>query len=508
MAMGSPQGNSYEWSKFMGQLKVLLEVPWVLETKQETDIDNVMKVLDEDHYGLNHIKQSICDNVAPKIINPKGKSHIINFSGAPGVGKTSLGQSIARALNRPFIRISLGGARDVVQIKGHDVTYVGSQPGEIIRSMVRCGYKNPVFMIDEVDKVGGITVSGNIGAALLEVLDPEQNHSFGDLYMDAPYDLSNVMFITTSNVEDNISLPLRDRMEVIRLPGYLEVEKIEITKRHLIPRWLKELGLAQNNVEVFWEEDLISKIIRGYTSEAGVRNLERIIAKILRKICCVYLKSKNEGNSISRFEVTEQKVHEYLGPPKFTKNKARTTKVGEVIGLAWTEIGGSILYVQSETFTRSLDKKAFARTGMQGDVMKEADEVAMTLVKNRIKAQYPKLIKEWIRSGIHLHIPEGAIHKDGPSAGITAFTSLYSLAINQPVKPFMAMTGEIDLKQNVMPVGGIREKVVAAERAGIEEVTLPKENERNLHDVPKEVKDKLQFHFVETIDEVLEIAFP
>ncbi len=508
MAMGGPQGNSYEWTKVMGQLKVLLEVPWVAETKQEADIANVMKVLDEDHYGLSHVKQSICDHVAPKILNPQGKGHIINFSGAPGVGKTSLGKSIARALNRPFIRLSLGGARDVAQVKGHDVTYVGSQPGEIIRAMMRCGYKNPVFMLDEVDKIGHMNISGDVSAALLEVLDPEQNNSFRDFYVDAPYDLSHVMFITTSNVEANIIPPLRDRMEVIRLPGYLEVEKVEIAKRHLIPRLLKEFGLTQNSVEVIWEEELLSKIIKSYTNEAGVRNLERTLATILRKICREYLKSKNESNSIAKFEVTEQRVHEYLGPPKFTRERARATKVGEAIGLAWTPVGGDILYVQAEFYDRLDGKKVLDLTGMQGAVMKESDKLALTRLRNILRETNPELADKLKNNAIHLHIPEGAVPKDGPSAGIAILTALYSEATDKLVKQNLAMTGEIDNKARVLSVGGIREKIVAAERAGIEEVIMPKENERNLHDVPKEIKEKLRFHFVETTDEVLEIAFP
>lgn len=507
-AMGGPQGNYYEWNKFMGQLKVLLSVPWVAETKQEADITKVKKVLDEDHYGLDHVKRSICDHVAPKILNPRGKGHIIDLSGAPGVGKTSLGKSIARALNRPFIRISLGGSRDVAQIKGHDITYTGSQPGEIIRAMIRCGYKNPVFMLDEIDKVGHMTLSGDVSAALLEVLDPEQNNAFRDLYMDAPYDLSNVMFITTSNVEDNIIPPLRDRMEVISLPGYLEIEKVEIAKRYLVPRWLTELGLAQNNVEVVLEGELISKIIRGYTNEAGVRNLERSIATILRKVCQAHLQSRNEGNSITKFEITEPKVHEFLGPSKFIKDRARPTVIGEAIGLAWTPVGGDILYVQAEFYDRLDGKKVLDLTGRQGKVMKESDKLALTRLMNILREANPELVDKLKSNSIHLHIPEGAIPKDGPSAGVTIFSALYSEATNKLVKQNLAMTGEIDNKARVLLVGGIREKMVAAERAGIKEIIMPKGNERNLYDVPKEIKNRLQFYFVETTDQVLEIAFP
>jgi len=508
ISFGSPQGNTYEWPKYMRRVDFILGLPWKNEAPEGGDIVKVEQILDEDHYGLEHVKRRISEGIAPRILNPAGKGQILCFVGPSGIGKTSLAKSVARALGRKYIRMSLGGVNNEAQIRGHSITYIGSEPGEILKLMKRCGQKNPVFVIDEIDKLGRMSVQGDPSAAMLEVFDPEQNNSFKDHWVACGFDLSKVMFIATANVEDTIHPALRDRMDIIRLPGYLEVEKIEIAKRYLMPRLLTDLGLIQNSVEVVWEEELISKIIRSYTHEAGVRGLERTIATLLKKICREYLKSKTEGEPKQRFEITEKKVYEYLGPPKFTKDKARPTKIGEVIGLAWTPVGGDILYVQSETFIRSPDKKAFARTGMQGDVMKEADEVAMTLVKNRIETKHPDLIKKWVRSGIHLHIPEGAIPKDGPSAGITAFTSLYSLAIKQPVKRFLAMTGEIDLKQNVMSVGGIREKVVAAERAGIEEVMMPKENERNLHDVPQAVKDKLKFHFVETIDEVLAIAFP
>ena len=507
-SFGSPQGNTYEWPRYMRRVEFILGLPWKNQAPEGGDIVKVEQILDEDHYGLEHVKGRISEGIAPRILNPAGKGQILCFSGPPGVGKTSLAKSVARALGRKYIRMSLGGVNNEAQIRGHGITYIGSEPGEILKLIKRCGEKNPVFVIDEIDKLGSMSAQGDPSAAMLEVFDPEQNNSFKDHWVACGFDLSKVMFIATANVEDTIHPALRDRMDIVHLPGYMEVEKVEIAKRYLMPRLLTDLGLVQNSVEVVWEEDLISKIIRSYTHEAGVRGLERTIATLLKKICREYLKSKTEGKPTQKFEITEKKVHEYLGPPKFTKDRARQTVVGEAIGLAWTPVGGDILYVQSETFIRSLDKKAFARTGMQGDVMKEADEVAMTLVKNRIETRHSDLIKKWVKNGIHLHIPEGAIPKDGPSAGITAFTSLYSLAIKRPVKPFMAMTGEIDLKKNVMPVGGIREKIVAAERAGIEEIIMPKENERNLHDVPKAVKDKLKFHFVESVDEVLEIAFP
>lgn len=508
MSFGSPQGNNYEWPKFMKHFDFILDLPWKEETVQESNITKVAEILDEDHYGLKAVKDKICESIAPKILNPEGKGHIICFIGPPGVGKTSLAKSIARALNKKYIRMSVGGIRDEAQIRGHGITYIGSQPGEILKLMKRCGVRNPVFVIDEIDKLGAMSVSGDPSSAMLEVFDPEQNNSFKDHYAACGFDLSKVMFIATGNVEGDIQPALRDRMDIIRLPGYLEVEKIEIVKRYIIPRWMKEVGLTQNSVEVQWQDGLSSNLIRSYTNEAGVRNIERTVATLLRKVSRTYLQSKNEDNPIIKFEITESKVHEYLGPPKFTKDRARTTKVGEAIGLAWTPVGGDILYVQVETYPRLRDKKVFARTGMQGEVMKESDEVALTIIRNKLMKDDTEASDRLSETAIHLHIPDGAVPKDGPSAGITICTALYSQLKGKMVKPNLAMTGEINLKGRVLPVGGIREKIVAAERAGIEEIIMPKENERNLYDVPQEVKDKLKFNFVETIDEVLAIAFP
>ncbi|HEY4474855.1 MAG TPA: endopeptidase La [Candidatus Paceibacterota bacterium] len=499
----SPQKNTYEWPKVIKRLDFVLGLPWKEETAEESNIAKVAEILDEDHYGLQHVKDRICESIAPKILNPEGKGHIICFIGPPGVGKTSLAKSIARALNKKLTRMSVGGIRDEAQIRGHSFTYVGSGPGEVLKLVKRCGVRNPVFVIDEIDKLGNMSVSGDPSSAMLEVFDPEQNNSFKDHYVSCGFDLSRVMFIATANVEENIIPPLRDRMDIISLPGYLEVEKIEIAKRYLVPRWLKETGLSQNNVQIEWEDGIIAKLIRGYTSEAGVRNLERTIASILRKISREYLKSRSEEKPLVQFMVTQERVHEYLGPFKFFKDRARPTLMGEAIGLAWTPVGGDILYVQVETYPRLQDKKVFARTGMQGDVMKESDEVALTVMRNR----HPELSEMLSKVAIHLHIPDGAVPKDGPSAGITIETALESRVTNRTVKPNLAMTGEMDLKERVLPVGGIREKIVAAERAGIKEIIMPKENERDLYDVPKDVKDKLKFHFVENIDQVLEVTF-
>ncbi|MDP3763983.1 MAG: S16 family serine protease, partial [bacterium] len=414
MSFGSPQGNHYEWPKFMKHLDFILDLPWKEETAQESNIAKVAGILDEDHYGLQRVKDRICESIAPKILNPEGKGHIICFIGPPGVGKTSLAKSIARSLNKKYTRISVGGVRDEAQIRGHGVTYIGSQPGEILKLMKRCAVRNPVFVIDEIDKLGSMSVSGDPSSAMLEVFDPEQNNSFKDHYAGCGFDLSRVMFIATGNVEGDIQLALRDRMDIIRLPGYLEVEKIEIAKRYLIPRWMKEVGLTQNDVEVEWEEGLLAKLIRGYTNEAGVRNIERTIATILRKVSRAYLQSKNEGNSIFKFEITESNAHEYLGPPKFTKDRARLTVVGEAVGLAWTPVGGEILYVQAEFYDRLNDKKVLDLTGMQGEVMKESDKLALTRLRRILRATNPKLADKLKSNSIHLHIPEGSIPKDGP----------------------------------------------------------------------------------------------
>ncbi len=504
----TPQGNTHEWPKFMGRLDFILGLPWKDETVQESNISKVEEVLEEDHYGLKRVKDRISESIAPKILNPESKGHIICLVGPPGVGKTSLAKSIARALGRKYIRMSLGGVRDEAQIRGHKITYIGSEAGEVLKLIRRCGSKNPVFVIDEIDKLGGMSVSGDPSSAMLEVFDPEQNNSFKDHYASCGFDLSKVMFIATANVESNIMPPLRDRMDVITIPGYLEVEKLEIAKKYLIPRWTKEVGLSQNNIVVHWSDDVISNIIRGYTREAGVRNLERAIASILRKIARAFLKSQSENTPILVFYVTDAKVSEYLGHPRFLQDRVRSTKIGEAIGLAWTPVGGDVLYVQAEFYDRVEGKKVLDLTGMQGVVMKESDKLALTRLRGVLRDTRPELADELIGKSIHLHIPEGAVPKDGPSAGVTILSALYSEVVGVVVKPNLAMTGEIDNKGRVLAVGGIREKIVAAESAGIREIIMPKSNERDLEDVPRSVRDKLKFNFVETTDEVLEIAFP
>ncbi|KKR02664.1 MAG: Lon protease [Candidatus Yanofskybacteria bacterium GW2011_GWA1_39_13] len=508
LSLGDPQSNTHEWPKYMGRLEFLLSLPWKEETPQESDISKVVQVLDEDHYGLTYVKDAICDQLAPKLLNPEGRGYILCLVGPPGVGKTSLAKSVARALGRKYIRMSLGGVKDEAQIRGHKITYIGSEAGEILKDMKRCGVKNPVFVIDEIDKLGHMSVSGDPSSAMLEVFDPEQNNTFKDHYVACGFDLSKVMFIATANVESDIIPPLRDRMDIIRLPGYLEVEKIEIAKRYLVARWMNETGLSQNNVEVQWEDGLFSDLIRGYTSEAGVRNLERIIATILRKVSREFLKSRAEDKPLTNFIVTKERMHDYLGPPKYFKDRVRSTMIGEAIGLAWTPVGGDLLYVQAELYDKIDNKKVLDLTGMQGDVMKESDKLALTRLRNILRETNPTLADKLRDSAIHLHFPEGAVSKDGPSAGIAILCALYSEVTGTLIKQNLAMTGEIDNKGRVLPVGGIREKIVAAERAGIKEIIMPKDNERSLHDVPQAVKERLKFNFVESVDEVLEIAFP
>ncbi|MEK7139009.1 MAG: S16 family serine protease [Patescibacteria group bacterium] len=504
---GSPENSTYSWPKFEGRLDLLLSYPWGQESKQEGDIDKVMRVLDEDHFGLATVKRKICDQIAPRILNPGVRSQIMCFVGPQGVGKTSLAMSVARALGLKRVRISVGGLRDETQIKGHGITYIGSQPGEIIREMVRAGTTNPVFIIDEVDKIGQDSVSGNPGAALLEVLDPEQNFAFKDRYTDCGIDLSKVLFIATANDIRKIIPALRDRMDVINLHGYLESEKVEIAKRYLIPRWTRDVGLEKAGVKVEWDPEVVPFISRSYTREIGVRNLERSITTVLRRLARRHLESKSKSTIENEFRVDSKMVIELLGPEKFIRHGAESTLVGEAIGLAWTPVGGEILRIQVTDYPRSPDKKSFARTGMQGKVMMEADEVAFTIVKRTIEISKIKTVVDLNSRAIHLHIPEGATPKDGPSAGLPTIFALYSQIVGLKVKDGLATTGEIDAKSRVKEVGGIREKVEAADRAGLTEVMLPEDNRRSLFDVPDEIKKRLKFHFVRTVDEALAIAF-
>jgi ATP-dependent Lon protease len=477
----------------------LIALPWQRGTQDQIDIASARRILDEDHRGLDKVKDRILEYLAVKKIRPGGKDPIICFVGPPGVGKTSLGKSIARALGRRFHRISLGGMRDEAEIRGHRRTYIGALPGQIIQGLRRAESKNPVFMLDEIDKLG-VDFRGDPASALLEVLDPEQNGSFRDHYVDVPFDLSKVLFITTANLLDPVPPALRDRMEVIELPGYTEEEKVAIAQWHLIPKQTVEHGLVQGGHVAFTEEAL-RLLIRNYTREAGLRNLEREIAAICRKAA----KRRAEGRG-DLLTVTPEVVTELLGAPKFLLEELeeRTRVPGVAVGLAWTATGGDILFVEA---TRMRGGKTLTLTGQLGDVMKESVQAALSWVRShaadlRIPGDF------WERSDIHLHVPAGAIPKDGPSAGVTMVTALVSLLTGRPIRPRLAMTGEITLSGRVLPVGGIKEKVLAAKRAGVKTVILPARNEKNLvEDVPPAVRAEMTFRLVDSIEEVLTLAF-
>jgi len=489
-----PQAAEYTVSRTY--LDWLVNLPWSIETEDKLDVVEAKKVLDEDHYDLEKIKDRILEYLAVRAIKKDLKGPILCFAGPPGVGKTSLGRSIARAMGRKFVRASLGGVRDEAEIRGHRRTYIGSLPGRMIQSIKKAGTKNPVFMLDEIDKVG-TDFRGDPSSALLEVLDPEQNNSFSDHYLEVAFDLSKVFFITTANVLDTIPPALRDRMEVLRLPGYTEEEKLEIAKTHLVPRQREEHGLTEDNIQ--FTEEAIRKLINEYTREAGVRNLDREIANLCRKVARALV----EGNS-EKVVVDEGKVGELLGPVRFFREIAeRADRSGVAVGLAWTQTGGEILFVES---TRMQGKGKVTITGRLGDVMKESALAAISWIRSNARdlGLEPKLFHE---SDFHIHFPAGAIPKDGPSAGVTLTTSLVSLLTGLPVPSDLALTGEITLRGKVLPVGGIKEKVIAAKSAGIKRVILPEKNEKDLEDVADPVKNALTFHFVSEIEEVLSLAF-
>jgi ATP-dependent Lon protease len=474
----------------------LLAVPWKKRSKETRSIDHAEKVLNADHYGLEKIKERILEFLAVRqlVKNPKGS--ILCFVGPPGVGKTSLGMSIAKATGRKFVRMSLGGVRDEAEIRGHRRTYIGALPGQIIQSMKKAGTKNPVFMLDEVDKMAS-DLRGDPASALLEVLDPEQNTTFQDHYLDVEYDLSQVLFVATANVLHTIPAPLQDRMEILRLHGYTEAEKLEIAKQYLVKKQREATGLSDKNA-IFSDSALVD-IIRGYTREAGVRNLEREIGNVCRKVARRVVRNGIKHKE----EIADTNLNEFLGVAKFRDSQLHeTSEVGLVTGLAWTEVGGSIL----STEVQVLDGKGkLTLTGQLGDVMQESAQAALSYIRSR--AQHLGLPKDFYRNlDIHVHVPEGAIPKDGPSAGITIATALASALAKVRVRRDIAMTGEITLRGKVLPIGGLKEKLLAAHRAGIFEAVLPRANEKDLADLPENLRSVMKLHFVDQMDEVLRIA--
>ncbi len=474
----------------------ILSLPWYEYTEDKIDIDESMRILEEDHYGLKDVKERIVEYLAVQKLVGKIQGHILCFVGPPGVGKTSLARSIARSMGRKFVRLSLGGVRDEAEIRGHRRTYVGALPGKIIQSMKKVGSGNPVFLLDEVDKMS-TDFRGDPSSALLEVLDPEQNNTFNDHYLDLDYDLSHVMFITTANYLPAIPPPLRDRMEIIKMAGYTEVEKLQIAKRHLVGKQLERTGLKEKGIH--FTDGAILRIIRQYTREAGVRNLEREIASVLRKVAKDFVRNE----SLSTIKITSRNIPKFLGVPKFRYEKGeKEDRVGIVKGLAWTEVGGELLIIEVTTLP---GRGKLTVTGKLGDIMKESAQAAVSYIRSRagelgLKPNfYQKL-------DIHIHIPEGATPKDGPSAGITMATALASALIQKPVRSCVAMTGEITLRGRVLPIGGLKEKMLAAHRAGITDILIPSENEKDLKEIPARILKSLRIHLVEHMDEVLEEA--
>jgi ATP-dependent Lon protease len=484
-----------EYSMARTYLEWLIELPWSVETGGAIDVTEARRILDEDHYGLKKVKRRILEYLAIHKLNPAGRSPILCFVGPPGVGKTSLGQSIARATGRKFVRVSLGGTHDEAEIRGHRRTYIGALPGNILQGIRRAGSRDCVMMLDEIDKLGRSN-QGDPSSALLEVLDPEQNSTFRDNYLGVPFDLSRVMFITTANVLDNVPGPLRDRMEVIDLPGYTEDEKFEIARRYLVPRQLTANGLTAEQAEI--SDEALHAIIRDYTREAGVRNLEREIGTVLRSIAM-----KIAEVTATKVRIAPEDLHDILGPRRFEGEVAMRTSIpGVATGLAWTPVGGDILFIEA---TRIPGRGGLILTGQLGEVMKESAQAALSLVKGKAAGLGldPKMFEN---SDIHIHVPAGAIPKDGPSAGVAMFTALVSLLTNRTVRNDTAMTGEISLRGLVLPVGGIKEKVVAAARAGLEMVILPERNRRDYEEIPEAARNKLRFIWAERVEEVIDAA--
>jgi ATP-dependent Lon protease len=491
---------SGEYSMLRTWLDLMIQLPWSKLDEEAIDIAHARRVLDEDHYGLEKIKRRIVEYLAVRKLNPQGRSPILCFVGPPGVGKTSLGQSIARSLGIKFARVSLGGVHDEAEIRGHRRTYIGALPGNIIQAIRKAGTRNPVVMLDEIDKLGA-GIHGDPSSALLEVLDPEQNNTFRDNYLGLPFDLSKVLFIATANMLDTIPGPLRDRMEVIELTGYTEEEKVQIARRYLVKRQLEANGLKPEQTSI--SDAALKQIARDYTREAGVRNLERAIGSVLRNVAV-----RIAEGTIDQASIDIDDIAPILGPPRFENEVAMRTSVpGVATGLAWTPVGGDILFIES---TRIPGNGKLILTGQLGDVMKESAQAALSLVKSQMSRLRldPALFE---KSDVHIHVPAGAIPKDGPSAGVAMFTSLVSLISGRTVGNDLAMTGEISLRGLVLPVGGIKEKIIAAHRAGIRKVLLPARNRKDIEDVPQSVRDEMKFVFCERVDDVareaLGIAF-
>jgi ATP-dependent Lon protease len=489
--------DTAETATLRNWMEIMTDLPWSVQSEDNLNLFKAQQILDEDHYGLERVKERIIEALAVRKLVAKPKGSILCLVGPPGVGKTSLGRSVARALNRKFVRLSLGGLHDEAEIRGHRRTYVGAMPGRIIQAVQQAGTNNPLIMLDEIDKVGA-DFRGDPSSALLEVLDPEQNSSFRDNYLGITFDLSNVMFMTTANMLDTIQPALRDRMEIIYLSGYTEEEKIEIARRHLIPKQVEENGLGRTDVK--FERRALARIISEYTQEAGLRHLEREIGKISRKVA---RRKAEQERKFKPVRVTADNLKEFLRAPKiFNEAKLKKDQIGTVTGLAWTAVGGDILFIEA---LKTKGKGKLMLTGQIGEVMQESAQAAFSYAKARSKELG---IDEQILENfdIHIHLPEGAIPKDGPSAGITMATAMVSVLAQRPVRKDVAMTGEITLRGNVLPIGGVKEKLLAARRAKLKTVILPSPNRRDLEDLPKEVTDDLNFVFVDNVLEVFEVA--
>jgi len=494
--------QSPEYTVSRTYLDWLVELPWKNESKDNEDIENAITVLDEDHYGLEKVKERIVEHLAVRNLKRSRKkesepmkSPILCFGGPPGTGKTSIGKSIAKSMGREFVRISLGGVRDEAEIRGHRRTYIGALPGRIIASLKKAGTNNPIFMLDEIDKLG-MDFRGDPSSALLEVLDPEQNFSFNDHYLEVDFDLSNIMFITTANRVDQIPGPLLDRMEVLDFSGYIHDEKIQIAKKHLLPKMIKEHGLKKKEISL--NQEALSILIDSYTREAGVRNLERQIANVCRKVA----KNISVG-TYKTIKVDGKQVSNLLGPEIFFSDVAeRCTKPGVVIGLAWTAFGGDILFIEA---SKMPGKGGLKLTGKLGDVMKESAQAAYSFVRENAKKF--DISEDFYKTyDIHIHVPAGAIPKDGPSAGVAMITSIVSLLTGKPIKNKLGMTGEISLRGNVLPIGGLKEKSTAAHRSGLNHIIAPFLNKKDLEDIPDKVKKDLKISFVKEVEEVIKLA--